>query len=251
MNADATTTTTIDGVTNLRDLGGTRLRPGLVFRSGTLHKATESGLAALAALGLRHVVDFRADAEAESQGLPVLPEGITLLRLPVGGGSVAEWEVRLPGLDTPAKTLAFVEDLYRGYVSDPVSRAQFAATLRLIADAEAPVLIHCTAGKDRTGFATAVLLTILGVPRDEVYADYLRSRAALEALNADLGALFVGLGLDPVALAPLLDVHESCLDAAFAQIDAEFGSVDAFVTDGLGLTDDVVARLRTRLLAPG
>lgn len=241
----------IDGVTNLRDLGGTRLRPGLVFRSGSLHKASEAGRAQLAALGLGHVVDLRADAEAETQGVAELPDGVTLVRLPVGGGSVAEWEARLPALDTPAKTLAFVEGLYRGYVSDPVSRARFAAALTLLADAEAPVLIHCTAGKDRTGFATAMLLTILGVPRDEVYADYLRSRAALEALNADLGGLFVSLGLDPVALAPLLDVHESCLDAAFAQIDADFGSLDAYVTDGLGLTADVVARLRARLLAPG
>lgn len=233
----------IAGVANLRVPAGLRG----VYRSAGLHKLTDA--AAFATLGIGTVVDFRAAREIEMQGPDLVPGEVHVVASPIGHGSTADWETLIPQLSTPEKTEAYMEDLYRMYVSDAAARGQIAGTLRLIAGSDRPVLFHCSAGKDRTGFVAAILQSLLGVPLEEVYDDYLASIPELETVNAEIRGVMELMGIDPVPLAPILGVQRSFLDAAFDQIAAEFGTVAGYAGEGLGLGADVLAELERRLLA--
>ena len=121
--------------------------------------------------------------------------------------------------------------------------------LRRVGLATTPVLFHCTAGKDRTGWAAALLLHVAGVDADVVEADYLltneRSRGTREKY---LGLVAEHLGADRVAtFEPTMVADTSYLAAAYAQADASFGSLDRYLREGLGLDDDALAAVRTRL----
>ena len=128
---------------------------------------------------------------------------------------------------------------------------QFRQFIHEVLDANgAPVLWHCTAGKDRTGFAAAILLRILGVPQDIVMQDYMASKAlALESRKNQIRMLRLFKG-DETAdkIAVLLGVEQSWLEAAFAQIDATWGSFDNYVAQGLQLSPADIGRLKENLL---
>ena len=125
---------------------------------------------------------------------------------------------------------------------------QFARTIQ--AANGAPVLWHCSAGKDRAGFAAAILLRILGVPEDIVMQDYMASRNhALEARKFQMTLLRLFKGQEAAdKMAIFMGVEETWLQAAFDEIDATWGSFDDYVRDGLGLSADDVERLRDQLL---
>jgi protein-tyrosine phosphatase len=126
--------------------------------------------------------------------------------------------------------------MYRWFVTDAGARARFAAVLRVIAEADgAPVLFHCTAGKDRTGWTAALLLTALGVPREAVLADYLLTNERAARLIARA---------DPLLL-PLARADAAYLDAAFDEIARGWPTFEAFWHDGLGLDHATLHRLRT------
>jgi protein-tyrosine phosphatase len=128
---------------------------------------------------------------------------------------------------------------------------QFRQFVHAVLDANgAPVLWHCTAGKDRTGFAAAILLRILGVPQETVVADYMASRQpALEARNSELLMLRVFKGEDVAEkISVLLGVERDWLEAGFEEIDETWGSFDNYVSNGLQLSAADVQRLRDTLL---
>ncbi|WP_280248048.1 tyrosine-protein phosphatase [Nocardia abscessus] len=131
-----------------------------------------------------------------------------------------------------ATTLTGGAGLYRAFITAPGANEAFASVLRGIIGSDGAVLFHCTAGKDRTGWTAAVLLTLLGVDRATVTEDYLLSNRYRAARADD----------------PLNGVQQSWLDAAFDQADRTYGSFDAYVRDGLRLDDREVAPLRARLL---
>ncbi len=139
--------------------------------------------------------------------------------------------------------------LYRWFVTSPLARETYAAALRLVATPEAlPMLYHCTAGKDRTGWATAVLLTLLGVPQDTVVQDYLLSNTSYfdsPAVQAELKAMPAA---ESAVYAPLLEVQASYLQAGFAQVTASYGSMYGYAVHGLGLSPRAIAKLRHKLL---
>ncbi len=139
----------------------------------------------------------------------------------------------------------------RDFVSLNSARSAYHTLLgRIGAEGAGPTLYHCTAGKDRTGWASAVILTLLGVPRETVMADYLASndylRAKNEATMAMLGALPTPIAREN--LEPVLTVRAAYIEAAFAEVDARYGSFDRYVREGLGLDDAAVERFRTTLL---
>jgi protein-tyrosine phosphatase len=108
------------------------------------------------------------------------------------------------------------------------------------------VIVNCTAGKDRTGLATALVLSALGVPRDTIMQDYLLSNSAL-----DMDRLLADAGLNALpadAIKPLLDVEPAYLDAAFEQIDKDYGSVENYLKRELGVDRAAIQRLRQRML---
>lgn len=217
------------GVQNARDAGGYRttdghrVRTGLVFRTGALDKATSEDLARLSALGVGVVDDLRTGYE-RALGADKLPAGAT--------GNSYDVLGQAPPM-IMAGALFGGEGLYRAFITAPGANEAFAAVLRdIIAADGAGVLFHCSAGKDRTGWASAVLLTLLGVDRDTVTADYLASNTYRNAAPTD----------------PLNGVQQSWLDAAFDQASQSYGSFDGYVRDGLGLSDAEVTALRAALL---
>ena len=250
---------------NARDIGGYRtltgstVRTGLVFRSDALNKLDPAEVATLGALGPLTVVDFRGPDEIAAAP-DVLPTDATYLNLPVynpqsdlytllnqtiDGGPAVQQQVLGNG-----KNVQIMENYYRWMVTDPTARAQFATALTDIADSSGPVLYHCSAGKDRTGWMSAILLTILGVPAPTVYQDYLASNTDLAASNQALLAELehIGLVTDPALLQPMLGVQTDYLSVAFLQADISYGSFDGFVSQGLGLDQHTLAEIRARLL---
>jgi len=152
--------------------------------------------------------------------------------------------MRLAG---PDDVVAMMSTVNRQFVSLPSAKDAYGRLFdRLQAPAASPLVYHCTAGKDRTGWATAVLLTLLGVPRETVMADYLlsndylvqKNQATLSAMSPELAAKF----------GPALTVRAAYLQAAFDEVEQRYGSFDRYLKDGLGLDAAAVARLRERFL---
>ncbi|WP_433733501.1 tyrosine-protein phosphatase [Nocardia sp. CA-129566] len=219
----------LQGVQNGRDAGGYRttdghwVRTGLVYRTGQLNNATPADLAVLSERQVRVVDDLRT----------VYERTIAADRLPAG--AVANWAdvIGQAPPQTLVTTLTGGDDLYRAFITAPGANQAFAVVLRDIVDTDGAVLFHCTAGKDRTGWTAAVLLTILGVDRDTVTQDYLLSNQYRNASPND----------------PLNGVSAAWLDAAFDQANRIYGSFDNYVRDGLKLSTAEVAALQAKLLA--
>jgi protein-tyrosine phosphatase len=253
------------GALNVRDLGGTatetgrKVVQGRVFRADALSKLTGEDLDVLAGLGLRTAIDFRSPHEVTNAGADLLPAGATAVALPIEAGNLDDFIAVMAGGDLAkqqevlgdGKAAQFMLRINRQFVGDPQHLAQFGRALHLIADTgRQPVLYHCTAGKDRTGWMTAILFTALGVPRDTIMADYLATndyvwpayQGALQSL-ADAGRL-----ADPALVKPLLVQEPGYLTAAFDEVDARFGGFGAFLAGGLGFTGADLERLRSTLL---
>ncbi|WP_019630104.1 tyrosine-protein phosphatase [Actinomadura atramentaria] len=251
----------LDRAANVRDLGGIRFpggatAPGRLLRGDALNGLTDADAERLAPL--RTVVDFRTANEIETNGADRLPPGAEHVHLPVGGGDlkafydiVAEGDPeRQRATFGGDRTERFMLAANRNFVAVDDERASFAEALRLVADAgRLPLLFHCTAGKDRTGWMAAIVLTILGVPRETIMADYLRSnhyhqrgRAKLLAFLRDTGQM-----KEPELLLPLLEQRPAYLEAAFAEADARYGSFAGFLADGLGADEALLAAVRAAL----
>ena len=279
----------LSGAANARDLGGYRtvdgrtVRAGVALRGDALHRLTEEDLAVVAELGIRQVVDLRGLNEVRENGsdrLPGLdPAEIARVELSDGVTSIGSGPIRVVHLPVyspehdiyvdlrdalssqdPAAQHALLGDgggerimseMYRWFVTDPVIRRYFAETVRLLADPDrTPLLFHCTAGKDRTGWTAAIVLTALGVDRATVYADYLltneRSAAVVERIMESFTRHKVLE--DPSLILPVLRADAAYLDAAFAAVAEGWTDFESFLTDGLDLDAAELAALRANLL---
>lgn len=251
---------------NLRDAGGLttagggRVRSGLLYRSGQLDGVDGDLLDAFATLGVRTVVDLRTAAERAARP-DRLPPGTRQLVADVLGDSARSAPAQLPRLIREAARVEqavrdglvrqLFERTYRNFVTLPSARAAFAALYREIADApegELPLLFHCTAGKDRTGWAAAALLLLLGVPTTAVLEDFMLSDRLAFAGFAPLVEKFAQAGGDPDLLHPILGVEPGYLAAGIDELEHRHGSVEAWFADGLGLDARAQARLRERLV---
>jgi protein-tyrosine phosphatase len=245
------------GALNVRDLGGIatesgrKVSPGRVIRSDALSKLTGEDVATLAGMALRTAIDFRSTHEVAGAGADRLPSGAAAIALPVDAANLEELFAAGPealhGLLGDGRGVEFMLGINRQFVADPGHRAQFGRALHLIADADRqPVLFHCTAGKDRTGWMAAILLTALGVPRDSVIADYLATNdyvwPAYELLLAGREELLA-------LVKPVLVQDEAYLDAAFAEAEARYGDFGGFLAEGLDFGPADLDRLRNGLLS--
>jgi len=249
----------VPGALNVRDLGGyttrdgRQVRWGTVYRSASLGGVTPAGDTVLAGLRLGGVIDFRSPAERAANGADVLPPGVADVLLPIdtgdAGGSLGSLTpAQFAALFGNGQAAADMQQLYQQFVTSPADRQQFGAALKAVANGGSPLLFHCSAGKDRTGWMGAVLLTALGVPRGQVYADFLLSDQELAASNAALEAELTRAGYDAPLITPLLTVQSSDLDTAFATVAQQYGSMDGYLTRGLGLDRHILGELRGRLL---
>ncbi|MFF0476750.1 tyrosine-protein phosphatase [Streptomyces sp. NPDC004284] len=238
----------LQGTVNFRDAGGYRTRDGHwvkmgeVYRSDALDRLTDADLAKLARLGVRTVFDLRMESERASA-----PD-----RVPAGAAHVVADVLAGSGTFTtmpksPAEAEAMMVEGNRFMVSGATARTAYTAVLGGIAeDGRRGVLFHCTAGKDRTGWADAALLTALGVPEETVMADYLASNtyraatdeAVLSRLPAQQAAVYK----------PLLDVRPAYLNASFDEVEEEYGSFRGYLRKGLGIDAQELKELKRDLL---
>jgi protein-tyrosine phosphatase len=255
----------LDGAVNVRDIGGYRSAHGLevvsgrLFRGAALSRLTSTDVEQLDWLGLRTIIDFRSAGEVLLGGDDRVPYGVEFVRLPVSGGDLEAVYELIAGGDHErqrrelgdGRAASFMAELYRGFVADGRQRGAFGAALRLIcAPGRLPLLYHCTSGKDRAGWMTAIVLTALGVPRELVLRDYLLSndyhRAGYDKLRLDL--LKTRIVADPGLLRPVLEQSATYLGAAFEEADRRYGSFGRFLTDGLETGEAMLAGLRRALL---
>jgi protein-tyrosine phosphatase len=239
MRADATAT--LPGAANLRDLGGLRGAGGRAIVPCRLYRS--SHLAALGegearALALRTVVDLRGSEERAAAPARGLHAGVRQLHLPIEPRALADLQtLRAGGAEVEEQAIVqLMHGVYRRFVRERT--AVFGALLRELLAADAyPLLFHCTAGKDRTGFAAAVVLLALEVPYEAIEADFLRSNDHWRPTRSDAGWV------------TLSRVRADYLHTAWQTMQEDWGSVDAYLERALGIDDTARAALQARLLA--
>jgi protein-tyrosine phosphatase len=226
------------GLLNFRDVGGYPVTGGgsvrwrTLFRSDALHGLDSAGVAAVTGLGLRTVVDLRTQLEAEHAPSPV---GGRVTHIPVlTGGDFEGVPLELGGL-------------YRYFVDE--CGGQIAAAVAELCDDDAlPALVHCSAGKDRTGVVIALILAVLGVPDELIAADYALSGLYLDPDRTPaIGQLSASTGLDEELTRALLSSPPELILEVLDRVRAVTGSVDGYLF-AHGLTSSGLARLRAALI---
>ena len=239
----------LDGASNFRDLGGYAGRDGRtlrwrrLFRSDHLAGLSEADRRRLVQLGLARAFDFRGVTERESAAydlpglhqhpLSIEPEVMDWLQAAKASGRTI----------TVPVVVGLMQDLYRSLVGAHAHR--FAELFEQLLDADAPLVFHCTAGKDRTGVAAALILLALGVPRDVVMQDYLLTNALYRRPSTPPSQL------SPEAVDALWRVQEDFLEAALQAIDGEAGGLEAYLQHRLRLSPAARRALETRYLEGG
>jgi len=246
---------------NFRDAGGYRtqdgkwIRMGLLYRSDQLDRLTPEDLDTLHSDGLHLVCDLRTDTERK-QGMDRLPTGAQAMIADVAGSDSATNGIAklLSGHGNPKQMLGngkaaqFMIDANRQFVASATAKAAYKVMFERLADPKSlPAVFHCTAGKDRTGWAEAVFLSIMGVPRATILQDYLLSNDYLKAKNDKMLAMLKGK-IDPSLIQPLMEVRPDYLQAGFDAADKEYGSMDLYIRNGLGLSDATIQALRAEFL---
>ena len=248
----------LSGADNLRDLGGyptgdgRQVRWGLLYRSGHLHNLTNKDMAYLEGLNLSRIVDFRGPSEKSDKPDRILRDA-----------NYVSYPVDVAGSDLKERIVEVIKGKAEMDLSDYLMGVnhEFASIytpvfskwiLELARDPHtSPQVFHCTAGKDRAGFATAILLRTLGVPVETVMEDYMKTNEFIADTvdriirKVRTRSLFRN---DGEVLRPLLGVEERYLGNAFNTIDKEWGNFETYARDGLGLSTSDIESLRDRFL---
>lgn len=242
----------LPGATNFRDLGGyvghqgQTVRWRVLFRSDHLAGLTPEGVQGLQGLGVKRSADFRGVQERlaaayhweglHTYALPVEPTVVQkALALVQAGGSIS-----------PAETVGFMEDTYRSFVLQNADH--FAQLFRLLLEEETPTVFHCTAGKDRTGWAAALILEALGVARADIETDYLLTNQYYQrpASMASRAAQAV----PQEVLNVLWRVQPEFLASAYEMVEREHGSMQTYLREVIQLDEAALNALRARYLQP-
>jgi protein-tyrosine phosphatase len=235
----------LQGASNFRDLGGyptgdgrtTRWRH--IFRSNHLGQLTTADIEIVRALGVRSAFDFRG-LDERAAGVCVVNE-ITVHSLPIEPTVVASLRAELArGTLTGPAALEIMRESYRNYVRH--NTHSFRNLFGHLLEDRAPLVIHCTAGKDRTGFASALILHALGVPDDVIAEDYLLTNRHYKrdvSSAADLPA---------DVLNAIGSVEASSLAAAFEAVSSDYGDLETYLRDGLKLGTAEQTALKARYL---
>lgn len=245
----------LEGCFNLRDLGGhltqggRAVRRGCVFRSDELCRLTEADLAWLHQVGIRVVFDLRNQFERAARPSR-LWDGVEVLERKspaTGSGPGPSLEDQIVSRQIPEPDDERMANVYIELLGRLAPELRVILT-RAAEAAERPLLIHCVAGKDRTGLAAAVLLGVLGVPGDKILDEYelTTSLAAPRRLTA-LRPLLETHSVPEERVRPLLEVRRRVLASALEHLEQRWGGFEGYVAEGLGL-DDLPVRLRQTLL---
>lgn len=257
----------LSGAWNFRDVAEEAgIRPGRFFRSSELSRLTDEGKRRLLTLGITDVADLRSAREVERHGPGLVPEGVEVHLLHFHELSAVDGEAphetafqkmmseKPDDEDVAVAAGRFMTEEYLRFPTLGGAQRAVRQVISLLAE-ERPVIAHCFAGKDRTGFTVATVLDAIGVDRDAVMADFLRSNAAVPQLREQiLESVRDRSETDEVitfAEARLTDevlgVREDYLDASRRSIEQNYGSLQDYLSAS-GVTAEDVARVRAALL---
>lgn len=238
----------LEKIQNTRDLGGIetadghQITPHRLYRSGNPSQASQQDIKTLQAMHLDAIIDFRAASEKQPNE-KAFADQFPWQSDPVLAGNLSPSAI-IPLLkrSTPEQMHDFMLNLYRQFPSN--YQPQFAHFLKLAEDNKT-ILYHCTAGKDRTGFATVLLLSALGVDRPTTIANYLESNRYNAAGNAHATQQLQKLGIAPDVVAPLLTVDPDYIGASMQVIDQQYGGMQHYLVDVLHVN---IAKIRANYL---
>lgn len=244
----------LDGALNLRDIGGWKADGGVIafgrlFRSDRLSELSATDLATLERLGVRTVIDLRHGHEVDDAPTRLWATVDHHENIPMTGDSVQPrtfLEMAFSG-EMDGITDTDVGEMYIGMLTRHAS--DFGRAINL-AVAKAPSLFHCTAGKDRTGLFSMLVLSSLGVSDDDVLTDFTLSNAyRAEQRMKELAPMFAERGLDVEHYRPALSAPRVALEMAIAWIGETYGGPSDYLTELAGMSDDDLSAMRSLLMA--
>lgn len=252
--ADTLNTPRLAGMDNFRDVAGTTtayhtshdgvMRGGVFYRSNAL-TPTAGDLAVLNGLGISDVFDLRTPSEIAATP-DTLPAGARYTNIDIIGSTTSGANITDMAFTSAAQARAMMEETNRAFVSDAGMRGEFTQLFNELASADGAAVFHCTAGKDRTGWTAAVLQSIAGVDDATIMQNYLatndytaaRMAATLAHMPPSMAAIY----------APLIGVDASYVQAGLDQVTAEYGSMDNYLKQGLGLSQETIYVLRGKMV---
>lgn len=256
----------LEGTPNFRDLGGYEttdgrfVRWGLLYRSGVLTQLTNRDFAYLTPLGIRVVCDFRTSQENATNPEIWIPNlAVQHVSLPIGSGTnkkdaMAAWTDFLKTNPSPEQMKAHMTAAYGEFAL--TNAPEYAKVFAELKQEDLPLLFHCTAGKDRTGVFSALLLLTLGVPEKTVLEDYaLTDKYLLHAMSDEATRKMLANASNPTLarLSPdqrrvMMAADPDYLRSTLRRINEKYGSFDRYRREALGVSDDDMRKLRARLL---
>ncbi|MBC8336639.1 MAG: tyrosine-protein phosphatase [Anaerolineales bacterium] len=253
----------MESIHNFRDFGGyktqngTSLKSGLLYRSGDLSKASNADIDYIASLGIKTVCDLRSEFERQKEPdrIPIA-RPFTFFNIPMRpivdyhGRSLRRLFSLMFGSERKMDYIAESYQAYREYATNYLP--QLKALFHRISNPEnLPLLIHCSAGKDRTGVVSSLIQLVLGVPFETVMEDYLITNENLDAYTQEIYRRLSKLayfGVPWRMYAPLFDARSDYLSAALSQVKEEFGVLDQWIRRGLGFSEKDQAALAAVLI---
>ena len=245
----------MDGAHNTRELGGYKttdgksVKWGMLYRSDKLSDISDTDQAYLQNLGIKKIIDFRSKEEKEEDP-DIIPKGIDYIEMPISvdGAMRSKIEAVLKG-ETNKDVKSFLIDANKEFVSNYTD--VYEDFLRNLIDDDGPALFHCTAGKDRAGFAAAITLIALGVSKEDVINDYMKTNQfTKERIEEIIGQieLMTLYQTDAEILRPLLGVEREYIETAFQAAEEKYGSLENFIRDGLNISDKDIQKLRNKFI---
>ena len=245
----------MDGAYNTRELGGYKttygksVKWGVLFRSDKLSDISENDQKYLQSLGIKRIVDFRSEEE-KTEDPNIIPEGINYIETPINvdGAMRSKIEAVLKG-ETNKEVISFLVDANKEFVTN-YTRV-YEDFLRGLIDEDGPTLFHCTAGKDRAGFAAAITLIALGVSKEDVIEDYMKTNVFTKHRidemidKIELMSLYQA---DAEILRPLIGVEQIYIETAFKTAEEKYGSLENFIREGLNISDEEIQILRNKFV---
>lgn len=251
-----------DQFTNLRDAGGYNVADGSAFvKYGTLYRCSvlteldEAGKKLLDSLGLRSIIDFRTEMEAQRQPDPEVPGAEYRNLSPMLVPDINQFASSLSDLKNLGPEIAIqayqsIKESYRTMVFSPAYKEMF----RMLLDRKTPMLYHCAAGKDRTGIASALILTALGVPRETIYDDYMLTNAARSELIKSMGAKMAQVMGEGEAVSKAIQffvgVELSSLEGSFEAIEEKYSDIGDYFKQEMDVSANDIEQLKRDLLVP-